>query len=114
MSAVEPRVATAPQPVPADQPPTDLGERHHVRQPDHFRDPPADAVVQNVDREREVDIDEGVLLPQFQIVRVPTPQTLKSGLQPMIAPVAKFGVAPAAVRNGLTGDEQKMFVALAL
>ena len=53
------------------QPPTDLGERHHVRQPDHFRDPPADAVVQNVDREREVDIDEGVLLPQFQIVRVP-------------------------------------------
>ena len=53
------------------QPPTDLGERHHVRQPDHFRDPSADALVQNVDREREVDIDEGVLLPQFQIVRVP-------------------------------------------
>ena len=53
------------------QPPADLGERHHVRQPDHFRDPPADAVVQDIDREREVDIDEGVLLSELQIVRVP-------------------------------------------
>ena len=53
------------------QPPTDLGERHHVRQPEHFCDPSADAVVQDVDREREVDIDERVLFPQLQIVRVP-------------------------------------------
>src|SRR6267154_5967815 len=44
----------------------------------------------------------------FQIVRVPIPHQLKSGLQPMTGPVAKFGVAPAAVRIGPTGDEQKI------
>jgi len=44
----------------------------------------------------------------FQTVRVPTPQTMKSGLQPTTAPVAKFGAAPAAVRTGPTGEEQTM------
>ena len=47
-------------------------------------------------------------LTGFQTVRVPTPQTMKSGLQPRTLPVAKLGAAPAAVRTGPAGEEQKI------
>src|SRR5258708_799262 len=59
-------------------------------------------------REYMISAPRSKFLTGFQTVRVPTPQTMKSGLQPRTAPVAKFGVAPSAVRTGPAGDEQKI------